>query len=291
MVIKAKFLKVAAAAFICCAALMITADADLMGVATVNASVRIRSGAGTAYSTIGAAYPGSTLSVAADAGNGWYKIACGKTEGYVSADYLTLSEEAPGDLGKGYINGNRVRLRSEPATSSAIVQELNYDTELAVLALEDSWYRVVCNGVNGYVHSDYVRLAGEAAPSGTAGETIVSTAKKYLGSPYVWGGTSPSGFDCSGLVNYVFKQCGYAINRTAAAIYQNGTYVEKADLQPGDVICFVGYAGGTYINHIGIYIGGGEFIHASTYGVGVIISDLNSGSYPGRYFGARRIAG
>jgi cell wall-associated NlpC family hydrolase len=92
---------------------------------------------------------------------------------------------------------------------------------------------------------------------------------KYLGTGYVWAGTSPNGFDCSGFVYYVYKECGYSINRTAATIYENGVSVEKLDLQVGDVICFsTTYSWG--IGHVGIYIGNNEFIHSSSAHGGVV---------------------
>ena len=111
----------------------------------------------------------------------------------------------------------------------------------------------------------------------------------YLGVPYVWAGTSPSGFDCSGFVYYVYKECGYSINRTAESIYSNGTYVEKSQLQVGDTVHFTSGSNSNYIGHVGIYIGDGQFIHASS-GVGrVVISDLSSTYYLNNYYGARRI--
>ena len=156
----------------------------------------------------------------------------------------------------------------------------------------------------GYVHSDYFALNGgisdiysgvssaPTAPSdpeySAAGQTIVDAAKKYMGVPYVWAGTSPSGFDCSGFVYYVYKECGYSINRTAASIYENGVFVEKSDLKVGDAICFASSA--NYIGHVGIYIGGGEFIHASSSGGQVTINRLDENYYTRNYVGARRIA-
>ena len=99
---------------------------------------------------------------------------------------------------------------------------------------------------------------------------------------------SPSGFDCSGFVNYVYDLYGYDLYRVAQDIYHNdGNYVAKADLQPGDLV-FYGYS--VYgIPHVGMYIGGGQFIHASTSTTGVIISELDSSYYTNRYVGAKRI--
>ena len=118
--------------------------------------------------------------------------------------------------------------------------------------------------------------------------SIVSVAQNYLGVPYVWGGTSPSGFDCSGFTQYVFRQCGYSINRTADAQYSNGSYVSYDSLQAGDLVFFANTYSASGITHVGIYIGGGQFIHAAN--GGVKISSLSESYYSSRYYGARRIA-
>jgi len=100
---------------------------------------------------------------------------------------------------------------------------------------------------------------------------------------------SPSGFDCSGFVNYICDIYGYDLYRVAQDIYNNdGSYVDKSALQPGDLV-FFGYS--AYgITHVGMYIGNGQFIHASTSTTGVIISELGSNYYTNRYVGAKRIA-
>ena len=108
-----------------------------------------------------------------------------------------------------------------------------------------------------------------------------------MGYPYVWGGMDPStGFDCSGLVYYVYGQFGYRLNRVAADQASNGVHVDPSNLQPGDVLCF--YSSGSYIGHAGIYIGNNQFVHAANSRTGVIVSDL-SGYYSSRGFEARRI--
>ncbi|MCD8088018.1 MAG: C40 family peptidase, partial [Oscillospiraceae bacterium] len=147
----------------------------------------------------------------------------------------------------------------------------------------------------GYVYSSYVTTdtssstaSSLSSSSTSAGEAIVAEAKKYLGVSYVYGGTSPSGFDCSGLVYYVYKQCGYSITRTASSQNSDGTYVSRDNLQPGDIIVFYNSAM-TAIGHVGIYIGDGQFIHASSGSGKVVISDLSSTYYNSHYYSARRI--
>ena len=118
------------------------------------------------------------------------------------------------------------------------------------------------------------------------GWRIVAEAKKYLGVPYVWAGSSPNGFDCSGYTQYVARACGISINRTAANQWKNGTYVAKEDLQPGDLVFFANtYKAG--ISHVGIYVGNGEFLHAAN--EGIAYGSLDSDHWTSHYYGARRL--
>jgi cell wall-associated NlpC family hydrolase len=119
-------------------------------------------------------------------------------------------------------------------------------------------------------------------PSSTLGGQAVAIAEQYLGVPYVWGGASPSGFDCSGLVMYVYGRLGVSLPHNAAAQYGMGTPVPRDALEPGDLVFFDG------LGHVGIYVGGGSFIHAPHTGTVVQISSL-SGWYSSGYVGAKRI--
>jgi cell wall-associated NlpC family hydrolase len=144
------------------------------------------------------------------------------------------------------------------------------------------------------------RLAGQQSPStdgvGVSASTpegstvappnvhggVVGIAMRYLGVPYVWGGGSPRGFDCSGLVSYVFAQIGVPLPHSSYAMYGMGTPVSMSQLQPGDLVFFAG------ASHMGIYIGGGQFIHAPHTGDVVKISPI-SGWYSSTFAGGRRI--
>ena len=215
-----------------------------------------------------------------------------------------------------YVNSTTVNIRQEANTSSTIVTTVALNTEVQVYSEENGWSKVKVNNVDGYISSSLLSnnkqetsrsqstsrrtsstktttnktsqttTQATNVPSSGNGSSIVATAKQYLGYKYTYGGSSPStGFDCSGFTSYVFKQHGISLNRTAAGQYSNGVAVSRANLQPGDLVMF----GKSGINHVAIYIGGGQIIHASTPATGVRIDSLSTGYYNNNYVGARRI--
>lgn len=128
-----------------------------------------------------------------------------------------------------------------------------------------------------------------AAPLSSAdrGARIVSIAYNYVGYRYVYGGSSPRGFDCSGFTSYVYRSVGISLGRSASAQYYSGTHVSRANLQPGDLVFFANtYKPG--ISHVGIYVGNGRFINAANESTGVTVSNLNSSYWSSHYFGATR---
>ncbi len=130
--------------------------------------------------------------------------------------------------------------------------------------------------------------AGRAAPPPTPlNLQIVNLALQYQGSPYMWGGTTPRGFDCSGFVMYVYRQKGIGLPRDTWGMIQTGTPIGRDSLRPGDLVFFSTYAWGP--SHVGIYIGGGQFVHASDENTGVTVSSLNSSFWSSAYYAARRI--
>ena len=216
-----------------------------------------------------------------------------------------------------YVNSATVNLRKEANTSAEIVTTLELNTPVDIYAEENGWSRVKINDKEGYISTallsdtrqetnrsmaprrdeeESVTTSNENTTQETntsnnvvssgKGATVVETAKQYLGYKYVYGGSSPStGFDCSGFTSYVFKLHGVSLSRTAAGQYSNGTGVEKANLQPGDLLMF----GKSGINHVGIYLGGGMMIHAANPSRGVTTDTINSGYYFNNYVGARRV--
>ena len=191
----------------------------------------------------------------------------------------------------GYITGNNVRLRSDASTKSDILGEYNYGKTLTITGYSGDWTAVIIDGQSGYIYSQYVTEGviidiGDDPDVSELGRQIVEYALQFEGCPYVWGGMSPDGFDCSGFTSYVFAHFGIKLHRVACDQANDGVAVDINALQPGDILCF--YSSSDYIGHVGIYIGNNKFIHASTYTTGVIISEL-SGHYETRGFIARRV--
>ncbi len=136
--------------------------------------------------------------------------------------------------------------------------------------------------------TDKTSSSAPATPTKTGGK-IVAMAMKYIGSPYVWGGASPGGFDCSGLVFYsVLQTTGQRLPRSTYDQVNSGAYVAKENLQPGDLLYFANTYGAG-VTHAGIYIGGGRFIHAENEGTGVVISSITDGYYADKYYAGRRV--
>ena len=212
-----------------------------------------------------------------------------------------------------YINGSSVYIRNEPSTDASIVISLIRNTDVTVTGENGDWYKVKYGDFEGYIFKELLsdeqteqtnrhmpleettNLQENAEQTSNSnesslGQEIVEYAKQYLGYPYVYGGAGSSSFDCSGFTMYVYKNFGYSLSHSARAQSKMGTYVEKENLQPGDLVFFLDYETMDDIGHCGIYIGDGNFIHASS-GTGycVKISTLLSGSYDRRYATARRL--
>ncbi len=223
----------------------------------------------------------------------------------------------------GYISEDSVNFRKLPNTSADIITKLPKNAKVKIISQDEKWMQVEYNGDTGYVAGVYVsdkaltttttsrssapRTAKTQAKVETVkeeksvssveetvsdgkvtGADVVSYAKQYLGYKYTSGGSTPSrGFDCSGFTTYVYKHFGISLSRTSSGQASNGVKVSRDNLAVGDIICFSSSSASKRIGHVGIYVGGGKFIHSANSRQGVIISKVSGDGY---YFvTARRV--
>ena len=247
---------------------------------------------------------------------GWLRKENLKTEETKQEEQIVQAEEKASEETSTktlYINTETANLRKTASTTSEVVTTLSLNSAVNVISEENGWSKVKVGDKEGYISSSLLSdkrqetsrsmtkfrekektdeesnktentNTSNVASSGN-GSSVVATANQYIGSRYVYGGTTPSGFDCSGFTSYVYKKYGVSLSRTAAGQYSNGVAVSKGELQPGDLVMF----GKSGINHVGIYIGGGKMIHAANPSRGVTTDTINSGYYGTNYVGARRI--
>lgn len=302
MILPAKLLRTALLTTALAAVCTIGASAASLGVGTVEAdALRLREEAGTEATILATAAKGDAVVILEDAGNGWYKVDYRSVEGYMSGEYLTVSEKADVAIGYGLVqtDGSTLNMRSGPGTGYDKVAALSNGAVVTIVGIDSGWYKInTSGGLSGYVSSDYMVTCKDsagsrgddtvAAAATSLGQQVADYAKQYLGVPYVYGGNGPNSFDCSGFTSYVYRHFGYTINRTASTQLSNGYAVSKSELLPGDLV-FFRYNTSYPASHVGIYIGGGQFIHASTNNYKVRIDTLLSGHYSNVYLTARRI--
>ena len=227
----------------------------------------------------------------------WYLVDYNLIVGYMHKDYITFHEKKNVELGEAIVESGNVNLRATPSVDGELLATLSQGETAYIIGFNCGWYKVQYSNMTGYIRSDLVALmeapklnaqltVGKAPVDTTTGQKLVALAQDYMGVPYVWGGTSPKGFDCSGFTQYVFKQMGYTLKRTAAQQLTNGYSV--TNLKTGDLVFFTNtYATSAAASHVGIYMGDNLFIHAAN--GGVKITSLNHEYYAPRYIGARRI--
>ena len=251
-------------------------------------SVRLRMGPSTDFAAISMLNKNTSVKITGETGS-WYEVSANGQYGYMSKHYIKLvSTAASATVEKmdkiGIVTGDGVRMRSGAGTSYSTIGYYNKGIQVKVTGKVGSWYAVSYNGLSGYMSTDYVKLSTGNAVA----DKIVATAKQYLGTPYVYGGSSPRGFDCSGFMYYLYRQYGYSLWRGAGGQWNhNGTKVDKSDLQPGDLVFFSDSV--DPIGHVGMYIGDNQFIHASSGKGCVVITSLSSSYYANHYTGAKRI--
>ena len=272
-----------AAAFLAVATVVIPSFAANMGTVVTTDGLNLRSEANTDSSVLTVLSYGTQVDVLSTSADGtWHQITYDGLTGYVSGDYLQVTErKLYGQVVEGPLN-----VRSGPSTENAVVSSLSTGTVVELLETLDGWYQIE----EGYISSEYVtQVDSSVVASSGQGSQMAQFALQYVGYPYVYGGSSPSGFDCSGFVTYITKQFGYSVNRTASAQMDNGTAVDRSQLQAGDLVFFNSGNSSKRATHVGIYVGNGQFVHASTSTTGVIVSDLNSSYYTSTFVGARRL--
>lgn len=223
--------------------------------------------------------------------DGWSHIQSGKVDGYVKTEYLLTGygakkkgEELATTMAVASADG--LNIREEPNTDAEVVTQVAAGEELEVAEIyDDNWVKVYLDDEEVFVSKDYVELKSDLETAITMTELMYGEgvsdvrvdlcqyAKQFLGNPYVWGGVSlTNGADCSGFVLSVFAKYGVSLPHSSQAQSKKGTQISASELKAGDLIF---YAKGGAINHVAIYIGNGQVIHASNPKTGIRISNYN----------------
>ncbi len=218
----------------------------------------------------------------------WMQVTFEGKTGYIKTEYTSRTMVFKSVSQTVYVDANKLNLRDGPSTSGSVITSFGYMQKLTRTGIGDGWSRVKTSaGKTGYVASDYLTTkapssssgstSGGTAPKNSSGNRIVDLAYSALGVRYVHSGSSMSGFDCSGLVSWVYRQIGITLPRSTSGYYSAGTAVSYGNAQPGDVLCMDTrrYDGKTSITHVGIYIGGGKMIHASSTKGKVVIQSVS----------------
>lgn len=258
------------------------------GIANVSDFLNIRKEAGEGKAVIGKLPRYASCEILDRTSNGWAKIKSGKVIGYVKLEFLITGNSAV-ELGKkegnlmATIKGDGVNFRENPNFTSPLITRLSNGESYEVLDFVGEWIKITIDQDTGYISRTFADLSydlGKAVSvesSNIAGlsstrNNIISFAKKYLGGRYVWGGTTlGKGVDCSGFTQQIYKNFGVSIPRTSREQARSGKKISSSQLKPGDLV-FYGNSGG--INHVAMYIGNNQVIHASTAKTGIKISNM-----------------
>ncbi len=309
-----KLLRVLLATTALSAMLLTGAAAASIGTAVVEGdTLYLRREASTQSDIITSAVKGDQVEVTGEAVDGWYPVLYGEFAGYMSGEYLRVTlnisaapeeeipaapvEESesveaadPASMVYGRVTASTLNLRASASTDAEKVGSAPYGALVEIWDAADGWYQIVYNGDAAYVSADYVLYDVDPFEVfETTGDKIITLAAQYLGCRYSYGSNGPSSFDCSGFTSYVYKQFGITLNRSAAGQTQNGTYVSRSELQAGDLVLFRHSGSSKAATHVGIYVGGGQFIHASTNDYQVRYDNLDSAYYSGIFIGGRHV--
>lgn len=224
--------------------------------------------------------------------DGWAHIISGEVEGYVSLDFLMTGADAKlkaKELVRTVVvaGTDNLNVRAEANTDSDVYTRVLKGEELEyVETLDNGWVKILLDGEEAYVAEEYVTVEDKLDTAVTMTELLygegvsdvrvdlVEYAKQFLGNPYVWGGTSlTKGADCSGFVLSIFKKYGVKLPHYSGSQAKMGTKISTSELLPGDLVFYANNKG--TINHVAIYIGGGQVIHASSPKSGIKISKYN----------------
>lgn len=253
--------------------------------ATCNVNqLNVRSSASLSSSVMGQINKGTAVTILETSGE-WYKVTTtvnGKSvTGYVYKSYITTSGSNAGSSDASIKEVNEtvwattaVNIRSGSSTSTSVLGGLGKNSSITRTGIcNNGWSRVSYNGKAAYIHSDYLTTTkpnNGSNTSGVTGQQIADFALKYLGYPYVYGGNSlTNGVDCSGFVQQVYLNFGIKLSRVADSQKSDGTRINASNAQPGDLFF---YGSSSYADHVGIYIGNGQIIHASSSKTGIIKS-------------------
>lgn len=241
---------------------------------------------------------GTGVHIEGEADGGWYAIFYKGFNAYVKKEYVDVlagdAVVAKTYVGEQYgrVNASTLNVRSLPSFDAGVCRQLSQREKVVIRGTEGDFYMIENGDWNAFVAKEYIDLitydeflAEDPTPAGASG--VVDIAMQYIGTPYRYGGSSPSGFDCSGFTSYVYRQVGVSLNRTAAGQAGNGVAVSRSELAPGDLVMF--NTGGGGIGHVGIYVGSGSFIHSPYSGRTVCVESMNSGYYSSRFVCARRV--
>ncbi|SDH47375.1 SH3 domain-containing protein [Pseudobutyrivibrio sp. 49] len=235
-------------------------------------------------------FPAEAACEILDIDGDWTHIKSGEVEGYVSSEYLISGDDAwdkAVELAEYVATAKTggLRVRAEGNTESEIIYQLAEGEEIVILdnTQDDEWIKVDVDGDEGYVCAEYVDVDLSLKTAMTLTEArygagvsdvrmaICENALQYVGNRYVWGGTSLThGVDCSGFTMQIMRQYGVYLSHSSRAQANEGTKISTSELKPGDLIF---YGKGGSINHVAIYIGGGQIVHASNRRDGIKISN------------------
>lgn len=264
-----------------------------IGIADVESgNLNVREAAGTDAKLVGKMPKNAACEVIETTDDGWAHIQSGEVNGYVSMEFLLTGPDARVKAKElirtvAVADTDGLNVREQPNTDSAIMTQVLKGEELEyVETLDDGWVEVSIDGEEAYVSEEFVTVKETLDTAITMSELLYGQgvsdvrvdlceyAKQFVGNPYVWGGTSlTKGADCSGFVLSVFKKYGITLSHSSRAQANEGTKISISDVKPGDLI-FYGNGSGT-INHVAIYIGGGQIVHASSPKTGIKISKYN----------------